>query len=355
MAKPINQQLIADQLNLSRTTVSRCFTNHPGVNPETRGKVFKLAATMGYNHLQTRTGNNRSRTKSKRLGVLICTDSQDYSNTDFENPGEKLIAGVSDFAQSGGWVMDVHCVEPGDRQLSDPSYAKIEALARRSWDGILLVYPFPEAIVDELNRLAPVVSLVEQYSGTPVNCVDVDHHRGIAAIIGILAEMGHQRIGFLTQDYGVDANWALRRHSAFVEELTRRGLIVDPANVLNVRPGDRQPPGPTYQTALERTRYGVTAWVCAADHQAYELISFFNQHGVHTPGDVSVTGFDGIAKPDGAPQLTTVKIPYFEIGRIGSKRLEDLAEQRFGSAQHIMLDCTIGQGETVGPPRERQP
>ncbi|MGE9294975.1 MAG: helix-turn-helix domain-containing protein, partial [Puniceicoccales bacterium] len=34
--KEVNQQVIADALNLSRATVSRCFTNHPGINPETR-------------------------------------------------------------------------------------------------------------------------------------------------------------------------------------------------------------------------------------------------------------------------------------------------------------------------------
>lgn len=350
MAKQINQQLIADQLNLSRTTVSRCFTNHPGVNPETRGKVFKLAAAMGYNHLQPRTGNSRAEAASKRLGVLICTSVEDYSSNDYENPGENLIAGVSDFAQSNEWDMDVHFVEPTELKLSDPSYAKIEAIAKRAWDGVVLVYPFPESVVDELNLLGPVVSLVEQYSGSPINCVDVDHHRGIAAIVRRLAKMGHQRIGFLTHDYGVDANWALRRHSAYMEETVRLGLAFDPANVLNVRPGDRYPPDQTYQRALERIRYGVTAWVCAADHQAYGLISFLQQHGIQTPADVSVTGFDGIAKPDWAPQLTTVNIPYFEIGRIGAKRLADLAEKRFGSAQHIMLDCMVGDGETVGPP-----
>ena len=213
---------------------------------------------------------------------------------------------------------------------------------------MLLVYPFPATVVDELNQLMPVVSLVEQYSGTPVNCVDVDHHRGIAAIVRCLSKFGHQRIGFLTDDCGVDANWALRRHSAYVEEMTRLGLLTDPANVLNVRPGERLDPEATYTRALERTRYGVTAWVCAADYQAYGLISFFMRHGVQVPSDVSVTGFDGIEPPNWAPQLTTVSIPYYEIGQIGAKRLEGLALKRFGSAQHIMLDCVIREGETIG-------
>ncbi|MBB3206901.1 DNA-binding LacI/PurR family transcriptional regulator [Rhodopirellula rubra] len=349
MAKTVNQQLIADRLQISRATVSRCFTNHPGINPETRGKVFRLAAALGYTHMETRTGKGRQRSAESRFGILICTDVDDYLNTDYQSPGENLIAGVSDYAQLNDVTLEIHYTDPCHSSLTDSSYAKVDALSQRSWDGALLVYPFPKTIVDELNLLIPVVSLVEQYSGTPVNCVDVDHHRGISAIIGHLSQHAHQRIGFLTHDYGVDAHWALRRHSAYVEEMTRLGLVIDPANVLNVRPSERYSVADTYARALERTRYGVTAWVCAADHQAYGLISYFNEHGIKTPADVSVTGFDGIEPPDGSPQLTTVSIPYYEIGQIGCRRLQDLASKRFGSAQHTMLDCALREGTTVGP------
>ncbi|WP_404308529.1 LacI family DNA-binding transcriptional regulator [Neorhodopirellula lusitana] len=347
MSKPVNQQLIADRLKISRATVSRCFTNHPGINPKTRGKVFKLAAALGYNHLETRTGSGRERVKPAQFGVLVCTEVDDYLNTDYESPGEKLIAGVSDQAILGDIQLDVHFVHPEDTSLTESSYAKIDGLQQREWSGAILVYPFAPAIVDELNRLMPVVSLVEQYSGAPINCVDVDHHRGIAAIVRRLSDQGHQRIGFMSHHYDVDANWALRRHSAYVEEMTRLGNFIDPADVLNVRPTERLDSEQTYARALERTRFGVTAWVCAADHQAYGLIDFLNQRGIKTPADVSVTGFDGIEPPDWAPQLTTVSIPYYEIGQIGCKRLEELVSKRFGSAQHVMLDCAIRDGDTV--------
>ena len=56
----INQQQIADNLNISRTTVSRCFTNHSGVNPETRALVFSEAKKMGYNYILPRTGKKNS-------------------------------------------------------------------------------------------------------------------------------------------------------------------------------------------------------------------------------------------------------------------------------------------------------
>ena len=45
----------------------------------------------------------------------------------------------------------------------------------------------------------PVVSLVQQLVQSPLNCVDVNHQRGIEMVVGHLAKLGHERIGFLTR------------------------------------------------------------------------------------------------------------------------------------------------------------
>tara|TARA_B110000483_G_C17680091_1_gene345254 strand:+ start:129 stop:326 length:198 start_codon:yes stop_codon:yes gene_type:complete len=55
----VNQQLIADKLGISRTTVSRCFTNHAGINPDTRAAVFSLASELGYNYLEPRKSGKK--------------------------------------------------------------------------------------------------------------------------------------------------------------------------------------------------------------------------------------------------------------------------------------------------------
>ena len=55
----VKQQLIADKLGISRTTVSRCFTNHAGINPDTRAAVFSLASELGYNYLEPRKSGKK--------------------------------------------------------------------------------------------------------------------------------------------------------------------------------------------------------------------------------------------------------------------------------------------------------
>jgi DNA-binding LacI/PurR family transcriptional regulator len=352
MAK-INQQLIADQLQLSRATVSRCFTNHPGINPTTRAKVFALASRLGYSHQEKREpAGGRRAARRLAFGVLVCVELPSFEHTGYGNPGQELLNGLSEFARVQEVRLDLHFVRPQDRHLEDPSYAHILRSRRRVWDGVVLIYPFPLSVVDELKARYPVVSLVDQYGTLPLDCVDVDHYRGISRLVDDLHRLGHRRIGFFTWRYPVEASWALRRYSAFVEKLTALGLELNPADVINAGPRHPLEVDQAHARAVERTRDGVTAWICAADHQAYDLVAYFKKEKLRVPRDVSVAGFDGIARPAGAPLLSTVQIPYHQIGLTGGKRLLDLAMKRYDSHQHILLDCDLRTGATLAAPPE---
>ncbi|RYD24183.1 MAG: LacI family transcriptional regulator [Verrucomicrobiaceae bacterium] len=342
----VNQQLIAERLNISRATVSRCFTNHPGINPVTRAKVFQVAAEIGYAHLEMRTGNAKKKSKTLTFGVLICSDEEEYNRGDYQNPSEHILAGVAECAQLHGAKIEVHLVDPKARELADPSYIRIEKLRRR-WSGLLLVYPFPDSVIDQLALVMPIVSLVEQFDRSGIDCVDVDHYKGISAAIEHLVEQGHKKIGFFTRRYPVEASWSFRRYAAFMEKHVRMRMTLSPKDVVNVFPSRERDEEESIDYVVERIRAGTTAWVCAADHQAYDLVRGLRARGIDVPGQVSVTGFDGIEPPADCPELGTVHIPYREIGMTGTQRLVERIRKRFSSAQHVLIDCPFKPGATV--------
>jgi DNA-binding LacI/PurR family transcriptional regulator len=72
--------------------------------------------------------------------------------------------------------------------------------------------------------------------------------------------------------------------------------------------------------------------------------------GIKVPQDVSVVGFDGLKPPKGGAKLTTIEIPFHQIGVTGGKRLLDLINKRFDSEQHILLNCDLRTGATVAKP-----
>lgn len=345
----INQQFIADHLKISRATVSRCFTNHPGINPETRAKVFDLAAQLGYVHMEMRAPTRVRPKKRPVVGVLVCTSVKDYLEGKFESPGQKLFAGVSEFALLHNIKLDLHYVDTHADSLQHPDYRKIKNLQARKWAGVILIYPFPDRVVGALLPRFPLVSLVEQADLLELNCVDVDHYKGISMAVDRLIQAGHRRIGFFTRSYDVEAGWSMRRFSAFMEKMARLRIAVPAADIVNIHPNSFATMEDSFDHVAGRVRDGVTGWVCAADHLAYDLIAALEVRGLPVPKRVAVTGFDGISTPEGSPELSTVVIPYREIGLIGGKRLMDLIEKRFTPVQHILVGSEFRTGATISP------
>ena len=79
--------------------------------------------------------------------------------------------------------------------------------------------------------------------------------------------------------------------------MTRWGRPLRDEDIVNVRHDQAMSLDESFDHVASRARKGVTAWICAADHQAYDLIFALKKRGLRVPRDVSVTGFDGIA-PD---------------------------------------------------------
>ncbi len=350
----VNQQSIADRLGLSRATVSRCFTNHRAINPTTRARVFELAAHLGYHYLDLRTAATRRTNKPAiTFGVLI-SYAGGFTETDrLESPAPELLDGISQVAQLRQVQLDINYVTQEELTLEGPSYEKIRGLRRSTWAGALLIYPFPDTIVDALLARLPCVSLLEQYGRAEMNCVDVDHSRGIAQVMDLLTEAGHRRIGFFSPRMRPESFWTRHRFSAYLEKLLTLELDFRPEDVINVLPGTAL----TDEAALAQmealTAAGVTAWVCATDYAAYAVLAHLEASGWKVPEEVSVTGFDGIEPPEGLPAVATLQAPFRQIGMTGCRRLLDLENAPFDPPQHILLSCLLRPGKTVAAVSEK--
>jgi LacI family transcriptional regulator len=99
----------------------------------------------------------------------------------------------------------------------------------------------------------------------------------------------------------------------------------------------------------------VTGWICAADHQAYRLIAALERHGLRVPEDCSVTGFDGIDRPSGSPVLTTVKVPYEDMGGSAVIRLRGRIEHPSAPRRHNLVSGRVIIGQTTAPPPTSRP
>jgi LacI family transcriptional regulator len=96
----------------------------------------------------------------------------------------------------------------------------------------------------------------------------------------------------------------------------------------------------------------VTAWVCAADHQAYPLMRDLRAMGISVPGDLSVTGFDGLEAPMGLPQATSMRAPHEHIGSSALTRMLNRVMYPSSLPRRIAIGAQFVPGESSSPPRK---
>ena len=337
----INQQELARQLNLSQTTVSRSLANHPAINAETKALVLETAAKLGYSQrIKRQLPNLQSDTRPIVWGVIISMPKQAGGTSE---TFQQVLKGIADKSSMQDSILDVVFHDPAE----NGSQQLIRRIRSAKWRGSVLIYPMNPDLVSEVAHQGACVSIIENYRHDLIDSIDVDQSEAIYSLVSRLNELGHRRIAFSTWVYSLPTPWVMHRFGSYVEALYRCGLEFSPEWAINIRPADALTPEQTAEAALRLIRDGVTAIVCAADHQAYKLINDLQKMGVKVPGEVSITGFDGILPPPASPQVATVKVPYEELGRSAVHQLLRRIEQPSAPRRHILVDGEVIYGGTL--------
>lgn len=342
----MNQKEIAERLNLSRTTVSRCFTNHPKINPQTRARVFELAAEIGYAYSPPRNQTGTRPRVKDTVAVLVGEPANANARVD---TAREILAGISERLASEKLVLKVHYQDPAEFDLAPRARRIVPGLSNSEVLGFILLFPFKEESVANLIPKFPTICALDDYEELGVDCVDVDQSRGIAHMIKHLHELGHHELAFISWRYTVPTPWVERRFGTFVENLTRWDLPYRPERIINVSRRGQVGPDEVARKAIQLVKDGVTAFVCAADHQAYPLVSALRAAGIRVPEDVSVTGFDGVRPPEGEEQLTTVRAPFRDIGISSVVSLLRRVSNPSAPRRNILVSGLTIDGQTTGP------
>ena len=347
--KTVTQKELAERLNLSRTTVSRCFTNHPKINPETRALVFELAAKMGFNYAPPRNVTSERSNKASSITVLVGKPS---NAGEWYNTERDLLAGISGQLANDQMTLNIQYVDPATFDLAPRARRILPGLRNADVKGFILLYPFKESSVGNLIRKFPTVCTLDEYDSLEVDCVDVDQTRGVSRLVEHLHGLGHRQMGFVSWKYTVRTPWVERRFGAFVESLYRHYLPFREDRIINVHRENQVEPEDVCQEVIRMIREGVTAIVCAADHQAYPLMEALQKEGIRVPEDVSITGFDGEVPPEGMPQMTTIQTPFRDIGVSSVAALMRLVNFPSAPRRHILVSGRTIEGETTAPPKQ---
>jgi DNA-binding LacI/PurR family transcriptional regulator len=341
----VSQQTIAKLLNLSPGTVSRSLSNDPAISDDTRAKVLQKAQEIGYNF--SRGGRRKTSGRTLTVGVIVGVRDSAPGTSTFPF----ILRGLQDKAAEEGITVEVRFQNPDHFDASQKGNEVFRQIRSSDWRGAIMIYPFAAEAIQAVVRRIPTVVALEDYVDLGVDSIDTDQNSGTLLLIEQLVKAGHKRIGFSAWVYPVPGHWTQRRFSAYMEGLYTHGLPFNPEFTINV---DRSKPVLSKDEISARVaalvrKKKVTAWVCAADHQAYPLIYDLQMHGIRVPEDCSVTGYDGIAPVAGMKQVATIRVPHEEIGASALSRLLYRMSRPTAFTAKLLLRAELCAGETIGP------
>jgi diguanylate cyclase (GGDEF)-like protein len=182
---------------------------------------------------------------------------------------------------------------------------------------------------DEMRRFLrkypalPIVNIGTNVEG--VSNILIDNKKGMEALVTHLIDYhGYRKIAFIA---GTEGNYdAIQRFEAYRGVLHGHGIALDDRLVTD---GNFSYFGgvKAYETLFEERKVDCEAVVCANDYMAISAMREMQKRGMHVPNAAAVTGFDDTEECwTTKPTLTTVKQPFYEIGRESVKLLVSLME-----------------------------
>lgn len=307
----VTAQDVAEAAGVSRSAVSRAFTEGAYIDGAKREKIHAIAEELGYkpNALAASLQGARSHLVAMFVGEM----RNEYD----KEVAAKMIAGLN---AAGHWPIVIGgsgeaARDAVSRVLSYP----LNALILRS--GSL-----DSDIAEQCAKLGiPMISSGRLLDAPNVDNVCCNNAEGMLAATRHLVGQGRTRFCYIGGPEGFFS--APQRRQGLVQGLVENGLelVAERTGNYTAQSGHRM------ATELLTSGTRMDALICANDAMAIGALSALRENGVHVPNDVAVVGFDDIAMADWpAFRLTTVRNPMEPLVDV----VIDLLEKRLADPSH---------------------
>lgn len=326
---------VARTAGVSRAAVSFVLNDRSDISiPEaTRERVLATAAELGYRR------NAAARALASQRSGLFGLVTEIVTSP--------FAADIVKGAQWRAWEDERFLlIAPSEDDQAMESVA-IEKLLEQRIEGLIIAASWHQAIQVPENAYQLPCVLVHCYdeSGRLPSIVPDEESGGRAAARELLAA-GHQQIAHITLPLGIPAQ--IGRLQGFAAELSAAGVDL-PDHRIAVGDGTTDS---GYRGAAELLDgpNPPTAIFCGNDRMAMGAYDAIKERGLRIPHEISVVGFDDQqALADCLrPGLTTVALPFQEMGAAGVRKLTELTAGSPKTSSHLALDCPLRQRSSVG-------
>ena len=326
---------VARTAGVSQSTVSLVLSGRDSrISDATRKRVLEVVEELGYRPNRTAQGLRLG--QSSTVGFV----TEDIAVGGFTGP---LISGIHDAAwERRSLLLMVNASRNPERLrtvVHDLLDRQVDSLIYASVGTRQIEFP-------RFTQDVPVILVNAFTEDGRLPAVLPDEVAGGRAAVEHVLDLGHERVAMIA---GREGAWATRKRiQGFREGLEAVGHDPDESPVLigNYRIDSGYEL--TYRLMQHRRRRP-TALLMGNDQMAAGAYIALARLGLRVPEDVSVVGYDDEPlSADLAPSLTTVRLPFYEMGRFAAQHALDATVADMPRLSH--LSCPVVPRSSTAPP-----
>jgi LacI family transcriptional regulator len=336
---------VAARAGVSMATVSRVMTGSHAVSAERHERVLRAIDDLDY------VVNTHARSLSGSATETVAIVLEDITGPSFA----AMAHGVEQEAAARGRLSLV-CATHGD---PEQELRMVDLMRRQHAKAVILVggaddldeyrsrmVRFARSLDAAGSRLVLCGRPPLDEADVPATVVEYDNENGAYAAVSHLLAAGHRRI--LALPGAERFTTGEGRLAGYRRALQMYGLAYDPKLVL--RTNYTRNAGEQAARELLANLSDATAVFAGSDQIALGVMDVLREAGKNIPHDVSIVGYDDTPQAKAVfPKLTTVHVPYEQMGRTAVRLALERQEREV--EDHVVLGTHLEIRDSVVAPK----
>lgn len=350
MATKVTIQDIANELQLSRNTVSKAINNTGVLADATREKILRKAAEMGYKQFaylplfqeDTAKAAEHSILPSDKREIAMLT-TQFLSSSHFSSMMLDRFQSEIEHLHSCTTIHRISPIELKEKKL--PSSLDIQRTA-----GIICFevfdYDYAQMLCDlDVPLLFVDTPVMDMRPPLKADRLYMENRIEIQNAVAHMVQRGKKRISFAGDKNHCQSFF--ERYMAYKDAVEYFGLT-EGLSTCAMPSGQQNYPVSLYET-IRRFKTMPDAFVCANDFVAMDLVKALNELGYSVPDDIWVCGFDDSQEASYfAPRLTSIHIHGQIMGYTAANLLMTRIEEPSLNYRTVYTETNLILRESTG-------
>ncbi|TPN86252.1 LacI family DNA-binding transcriptional regulator [Aquimarina algicola] len=301
-------KMLAQNLNLSISTVSRALNDHPDISDDTKIKVKNLAKSMNY--IPNIFAKGFRKHKSNIIGIIVPNITHYFTAT--------IVRGILEEASKQGYRVIIS--ESNNDVIKQNEM--LNTMIQFGVDGILASLT---KMTKDIDNILPIIDtlpfiLFDKVSDKiPCTQITINDEEAAFNVVEHLINIGKKRIAIIKErEFSYNSE---KRYAGYLKALKEHQIEIDEKIILSVDDISLQH-GKRMANILLSIKNRPDAIFAITDSAAVGVIQTLNKFNIKIPEDIAVVGFSNSKYSTIIePKLTTVDQPGNTIGKTATKYL----------------------------------